>query len=48
MMFLGHLLMYALKYVFIIAVSCVGGIFVGKKLRERKDAQKKGEVRNIK
>lgn len=40
MMFLGHLLTYALQYVLIIAVGCVGGVFVGKKLRDRKDAKK--------
>lgn len=43
MMFLGHLLVYALQYVVIIAISCVGGIFVGKKLRDKKDAKRKAE-----
>lgn len=38
-MFLGHLLTYAVQYVAIIAVSCVGGIWVGKKLRDSKDAK---------
>ena len=38
--FLEWLLTYALQYVITIAVSCVGGIYVGKLLRDRKDAKK--------
>ena len=38
--FFKWLLTYALQYVLTIAVSCVGGIYVGKLLRDRKDAKK--------
>jgi len=43
MVFLGHLLVYAVQYVVLIAVSCVGGIYVGKMLREHKDAKKSSQ-----
>lgn len=38
MEFLGTLIFYSLEFIFIAAVA-VGGVFVGKKLRERKDAK---------
>lgn len=41
MMFLGHLLTTALQYIVTIAVSCVGGIYVGKILRDKKTAKQK-------
>jgi hypothetical protein len=43
MMFLGHLLTAAVQYVLTIAVSCIGGIYVGKLLRDKKDAKKAAE-----
>lgn len=43
MMFLGHLLTTALQYIITIAVSCVGGIYVGKMLRDKKTAKQKTE-----
>lgn len=43
MIFLGHLLTAALQYVVAIAVSCVGGIYVGKMLRDRKTAKQQGK-----
>lgn len=36
MYFLANLLWSAFQYIVTIAVSCVGGIYVGKKLRDRK------------
>ncbi len=41
MMFLGHLLTASLQYIITIAVSCVGGIYVGKVLRDKKTAKQK-------
>lgn len=41
MTFLGHLLTASLQYIITIAVSCVGGIYVGKVLRDKKTAKQK-------
>lgn len=43
-LFLGNLLWYCLLFLVLVAVS-VAGVFVGKKLRERKDLKKRKELK---
>ncbi len=46
-MFLASLLQYVIKFVLFAAVA-VGGIFLGKALRDRKDAKTAGQVQDDK